>query len=99
MAVGENVSAPSVRAGDRAALQAVNLFMADMQAGIGPFLGVLLLGRGWATGAIGAVTTVGGIAGLFTVAASGLILLSQHVWWSSRRRLPPRSPARRSGPR
>ena len=61
MAVGENVSAPSVRAGDRAALQAVNLFMADMQAGIGPFLGVLLLGRGWATGAIGAVTTVGGI--------------------------------------
>jgi MFS family permease len=105
VAVGENVSAPRVRAGDRAALQAVNFFMADMQAGIGPFLGVLLLGRGWATGAIGAVTTVGRmagllaavpagavidattrkracviLAGLFTVAASGLILVSQHVW-------------------
>ena len=105
MAVEQNVSAPSVRAGDRAALHAVNFFMADMQAGIGPFLGVLLLGRGWATGAIGAVTTVGAIAGLlaaapagalidattrkracvilaglFTVAASGLILVSQHVW-------------------
>jgi hypothetical protein len=44
VAVGENVSAPSVRAGDRAVLQAVNFFMADMQAGVGPFLGILLLG-------------------------------------------------------
>ena len=39
VAVGQNVSAPSAGAGDRAALQAVNFFMADMQAGIGPFLG------------------------------------------------------------
>jgi hypothetical protein len=39
VAVGEDVSAPSVRAGDRAALQAVNFFMADMHAGIGPFWG------------------------------------------------------------
>jgi len=96
---------PKVRGRDRAALQAVNFFMADMQAGIGPFLGVLLQGRGWATGAIGTVSTLGGIArmiatapagafvdattrkrgcvivaGLFTVAASGLILLSRHFW-------------------
>ncbi|GFG75841.1 MFS transporter [Mycobacterium botniense] len=79
--------------------------MADMHAGIGPFLGVLLAGRGWATGAIGTVTAIGGIAGLvattpagalidattrkratvivagvFTVAASGLILLSRQFW-------------------
>jgi MFS family permease len=98
-------SVPRAGAGDRAALQAVNFFMADMQAGIGPFLGVLLLGRGWSTGVIGAVSTLGGIAGmiaaapagalidattrkracvilagLFTVGASGLILVSERVW-------------------
>ncbi len=33
------------------ALQALNFFMADMQAGIGPFLGVFLQQRGWVTGA------------------------------------------------
>jgi hypothetical protein len=37
----------------RTALEALNLFMADMQAGIGPFLGVFLQQRGWKTGAIG----------------------------------------------
>jgi len=103
--VGQNPSALKVRARERAALQAVNFFMADMQAGIGPFLGVLLQSRGWATGAIGIVTALGGIAGmiatapagafvdattrkrgcvivagLFTVAASGLILLSRRFW-------------------
>ncbi|KAA8954324.1 MAG: MFS transporter, partial [Mycobacterium sp.] len=44
---------------DRAALQAVNFFMADMEAGMGPFLGVLLASRGWSTGTIGAVITLG----------------------------------------
>ncbi|MDI3315827.1 MAG: MFS transporter [Mycobacterium sp.] len=93
------------RARDRAALLAVNFFMADMHAGIGSFLGVLLASRGWGTGAIGTVTAIGGIAGLvavtpagtlidatirkrtivivagvFTVAASGLILLSRQFW-------------------
>jgi hypothetical protein len=28
-------------------LSALNFFMADMQAGIGPFLGVFLLAHGW----------------------------------------------------
>jgi hypothetical protein len=41
--------------------------MADMQAGIGPFLGVLLLGRG----RIGAVSTLGGIAGMIAAAPAG----------------------------
>ena len=31
-------------------LLALNFFMADMQAGIGPFLGVFLLARGWHSG-------------------------------------------------
>jgi len=38
--------------------------MADMQAGIGPFLGVFLLAHGWQSGLIGTVMTVGGVAGM-----------------------------------
>jgi MFS family permease len=86
-------------------LQALNFFMADMQAGIGPFLGVFLLAHHWQSGLIGTVMTVGGVAGMimtapagalvdatsrkrlyvvvpgiFTVLASGIILLSQSFW-------------------
>ncbi|HTX48542.1 MAG TPA: MFS transporter, partial [Caulobacteraceae bacterium] len=80
-------------------------FMADMQAGIGPFLGVLLLAHGWRAGAIGTVISVGAVAGMLAVgpcgalvdatsrkrswiagagltslAASGLVLVSQRPW-------------------
>ncbi len=56
------------------ALVALNFFMADVQAGIGPFVGVLLQSRGWKTGAIGSVLTIGGIAGMFaTIPAGGLV--------------------------
>jgi hypothetical protein len=41
-------------------LLALNFFMADMQAGIGPFPGVFLLAHGWESGPIGTVMTVGG---------------------------------------
>ena len=51
---------------DRAALYAVN-FMADMQAGMGSHLGMLLQGCGWTTGAIGTVSTTGAIAGMVAV--------------------------------
>jgi MFS family permease len=86
-------------------LLSLNFFMADMQAGIGPFLGVFLLAHGWQSGLIGTVMTVGGVAGMLmttpagalvdatrrkklyviipgicTVAASGMILLSQTFW-------------------
>ena len=79
--------------------------MADMQAGIGPFLGVLLLSHGWRAGAIGTVISVGAVAGmiatgpcgamvdatthkrswmavagLLSLAASGLVLVSQQPW-------------------
>jgi predicted MFS family arabinose efflux permease len=98
-------STPASRACDRAALLALNFFVADVHAGIGPFLGVMLAGRGWPTGAIGTVTALGGIAalvastpagalidattrkratvvvaGVLTVAASALILLSRQFW-------------------
>ena len=89
----------------RKALEGLSFFMADMQAGIGPFLGVLLLAHGWRAGAIGTVISVGAVAGMLAVspcgalvdatshkrswiagaglmslAASGLVLLSQQPW-------------------
>jgi MFS family permease len=55
-------------------LQALNFFMADLQAGIGPFLGIFLLAHGWKSGLIGSVMTIGGVAGmLMTVPAGALI--------------------------
>lgn len=79
--------------------------MADMQAGIGPFLGIFLLAHGWKSGLVGSVMTIGGVAGMlmtapagalidatkrkrmyvvipgiFTIIASGVILISQNFW-------------------
>ena len=55
-------------------LLGVNFFMADMQSGIGPFVGVFLLERGWAAGMIGTALAIGSIAGmLITTPIGGLI--------------------------
>lgn len=87
------------------ALQALCFLMADVQAGLGPFLGVFLQSKSWEPGPIGAVMTIGGIAGMlvtapagafvdktvrkrlwlaasgvFTLAASALVFLSQEFW-------------------
>ncbi len=60
-------------------LLALNFFMADMQSGIGPFLGVFLLAHGWQSGLIGTVMTVGGIAGMLIMTPAGaLIDASRH---------------------
>jgi len=45
--------------------------MADMQAGIGPFLGVFMLAHGWHSGLIGSVMTIGGVAGMVMTAPAG----------------------------
>lgn len=58
----------------RRALQALNFFMADMQAGIGPFLGVFLQQRGWTAGPIGTVMTAGGVAGMIMTAPAGAFI-------------------------
>ena len=55
-------------------LQALNFFMADMQAGIGPFLGVFLLTHGWESGLIGSVMTIGGVAGMLMTAPAGALV-------------------------
>ena len=48
--------------------------MADMQAGIGPFLGVFLQQHGWKTGPIGAVMSLGGVAGMLVTAPAGALV-------------------------
>jgi len=55
-------------------LQALNFFMADMQAGIGPFLGVFLLAHGWESGLIGSVMTIGGVAGMVMTGPAGAVI-------------------------
>jgi MFS family permease len=62
------------RAGGIWPLQSLNFFMADMQAGIGPFLGVFLLAHGWETGLIGSVMTIGGVAGMLMTAPAGALV-------------------------
>src|ERR1700674_5662198 len=55
-------------------LHSLNFFMADMQAGIGPFLGVFLLAHGWQSGLIGTVMTVGGVAGILMTTPAGVLV-------------------------
>jgi MFS family permease len=55
-------------------LQALNFFMADMQAGIGPFLGIFLLAHHWRSGLIGTVMTLGGVAGMVMTAPAGALV-------------------------
>jgi MFS family permease len=55
-------------------LFALNFFMADLQAGIGPFLGVFLLAHGWQSGHIGTVMAIGGIAGMAVTAPAGALI-------------------------
>ncbi|CAM2158825.1 Major facilitator transporter (plasmid) [Pararobbsia alpina] len=56
------------------ALEGLNFFMADVQAGIGPFLGVFLQAQGWHTAAIGTVMTLGGIAGMLATSPAGALV-------------------------
>ena len=56
------------------ALEGLNFFMADMQAGIGPFLGVFLLAHHWQSGLIGTVMTLGGVAGMIMTAPAGALV-------------------------
>jgi MFS family permease len=60
-------------------LLALNFFMADMQSGIGPFVGVFLLEHGWASGLIGTALTIGNIAGMaITTPIGGFIDATRH---------------------
>lgn len=65
---------PPVGRRPRLALQALSFFMADLQAGIGPFLGVFLQQKGWTPGPIGTVMTAGGIAGMLMTTPAGAFI-------------------------
>lgn len=55
-------------------LQCLNFFMADLQAGVGPFLGIFLLAHGWKSGLIGSVMTIGGVAGMIMTIPAGALI-------------------------
>ena len=57
-----------------AALNALNFFMADVQGGLGPFLGVFLQAREWSPAQIGVVMTIGGIAGMVVTPPAGALV-------------------------
>ncbi|MDR8052431.1 MFS transporter [Burkholderia cenocepacia] len=56
------------------ALEALNFFMADVQAGLGPFIGVILLSRGWGADAIGSVMTLAGLAAMAATPLAGVLV-------------------------
>ena len=59
-------------------LLAVSFFMADMQSGIGPFVSVFLLERGWASGAIGTAMAAGNVAGMLITTPVGAFIDTSH---------------------
>ncbi|SEJ74991.1 MFS transporter [Paraburkholderia diazotrophica] len=55
-------------------LLAVSFFAADVQAGVGPFLGIYLQSRGWTPDTIGTVLTLGGIVGMLVTTPAGALV-------------------------
>jgi len=60
--------------GSLVALNAVNFFMADVQGGLGPFLGIYLQARHWSPAEIGMVMSIGGLAGMAATAPLGALV-------------------------
>lgn len=57
----------------------VSFFAADVQAGVGPFLGIYLQAQGWTPDTIGTVLTIGGIVSvLVTTPAGALVDATSH---------------------
>lgn len=55
-------------------LPALNFFLADVRDGLGPFLGIYLMGQGWRADDIGYVMTIGGIAGMLATTPMGALI-------------------------
>lgn len=55
-------------------LLAVSFFAADVQAGVGPFLGIYLQAHGWTPERIGTVLTIGGIVGMLVTTPAGALV-------------------------
>lgn len=56
------------------ALSRLNFSLADVRDGLGPFLGIYLIGMGWAPDQIGFVMTVAGIASLVATTPAGALV-------------------------
>ncbi|SAK58236.1 major facilitator transporter [Caballeronia fortuita] len=52
----------------------VSFFAADVQAGVGPFLGIYLQAHGWTPDRIGTVLTIGGIIGMLVTTPAGALV-------------------------
>jgi MFS family permease len=68
-AIGASPSSTSLHG-----LDAINFFLAGMQAGFGPFVAVLLADEKWTKQDIGFVLTVGGLVGLLSQVPGGELL-------------------------
>ncbi len=55
-------------------LDGLNFFLADVQAGIGPFLAIYLAGRRWNEEQVGLALTVCGVAGILMQAPAGALV-------------------------
>lgn len=61
--------------GSLRALDWVNFFIADVQSGLGPFLGIYLINKeGWNPASIGLILTLGGAVGLLLNAPAGAVI-------------------------
>jgi MFS family permease len=61
------------------ALDAVNFFVADVQDGLGPYLGVFLQQQHWSPTGIGVVMTIGGLAGMAATTPLGALVDRVHA--------------------
>ena len=57
-----------------AALAALNLFLADVRDGLGPFLGVFLQEKSWSPAEIGLVMTLGGLVAMLATMPMGALV-------------------------
>jgi MFS family permease len=69
---------PPTRTRATRALEVLNVFMSDIQAGIGPFLGVFLQAKGWSPAAIGSVMSIGGLCGVAVTGPLGALVDVSH---------------------
>jgi len=67
-----------MHASSRNWLSGLNFFLADVRDGLGPFLGVLLVGHGWRADDIGYVMAAGGVAGMLAITPMGAWIDKSH---------------------
>lgn len=74
----ETPDAPDHRRTRGYTLDALSFFVADAQTGFGPFIAGYLTGRGWTTGDIGTVLSVGTVAALVSQLPGGALVDRLH---------------------